>query len=73
MKVNEGDIVLVDESLEFSLCGNKFTAIVLWNCGFNRQPLLTKIDKWKPQWATYKSIVKVIDHIDLNRTELIRH
>lgn len=73
MKANEGDIVLVDESLEFPLGGKKFTAIVLWNCGFNRQPLLTKIDEWKPQWGTYKSIVKVIDHIDLNRTELIRH
>ena len=65
-ELKEGDCVLVHG---LSWDGKEriyepYQAIILWK-GLNNQPLITKIDEYKPHWSTYEDIVEVIGHVDL--------
>lgn len=63
--VKEGDICILDESVEYSILGEKpFGVLVLWN-GVNGQPLVTRTNEYRPFWTTYSQLVKVVRHIDL--------
>jgi hypothetical protein len=65
MKVKEGDICTLDESVEYSYCPiPPFQVLVLWN-GVNGQPLVTKLTGYKPFWTTYSQLVEITGHIDL--------
>lgn len=66
MKINEGDVVLIDEGLVYKGFERKYKAIILWK-GFNNQPLLTKVGEYRPHWGTYDSIADVIGHVDLQK------
>lgn len=66
MKINEGDVVLIDEGLVYNGYERKYKAIILWK-GFNNQPLLTEAGKYHPHWGTYASIADVIGHVDLKK------
>lgn len=64
--VTEGDMVRIHKSnWDFSKrIGEPYKAIVLW-CGINNQPLITNIDEYNPRWVTYKDIVEIVGHVDL--------
>lgn len=65
MKVIEGDICILDESVEYSYVSHEpYEILVLWN-GVNKQPLVTKTSEYKPFWTTYSQLTKVKGHIDL--------
>ena len=65
MIVKEGDICSLDESVEYSILGEKpFEVLVLWN-GVNGQPLVTRTNEYRPFWTTYSQLVEVVSHIDL--------
>lgn len=69
-KPQEGDIVIIDESLTYKYFAVKpYKALVIWN-GFNGQPLVTPLDRWNPVWNSYSSIAEVVGHVDLD--EFIR-
>lgn len=68
--VKPGDIVLIDTSKlsdNFVKITNpeKYKALVIWN-GFNDQPLITKLDEWRPVWSSYPEIVEVLGHINMD-------
>lgn len=65
MKADEGDIVIIDESLEYTFCTQRYKALIIFN-GFNNQPLITRLDGWRPIWGSYGQIAEIIGHIDLN-------
>ena len=60
-----GDIVHINMALVFPRSAYEYDAIVLWN-SFNNQPLLTKVGEYRPFWASYEEIEKVIGHIDID-------
>jgi len=63
--VKEGDICILDESVEYSILSEKpFEVLVLWN-GVNGQPLVTRTNEYRPFWTTYSQLVEVAGHIDL--------
>ena len=66
MMANEGDIVIIDESLEYSYFRRRYKALVIFN-GFNNQPLITRLGGWKPQWSSYSQIAEIVGHIDLGK------
>lgn len=64
--VKEGDVCMLDESVEYSINPKEpFYVIVLWN-GMNGQPLVTKCDKYNPFWSTYSQLTKKVSHIDMD-------
>ena len=65
IRVKEGDIVHINMELAYHGYKNEYDAIVLWN--FGRQPLLTRVGQYKPFWATYDEIERVIGHIDMEK------
>ena len=70
LNVNPGDIVLIDTSklgdrFVKITKPEKYQALVIWN-GFNVQPLITKLDEWRPFWSTYQEIVEVLGHINMD-------
>lgn len=65
MKANEGDIVIIDESLEYKFYTQRYKALIIYN-NFNNQPLITRLDEWRPIWSSYNQIAEIIGHIDLN-------
>ena len=66
MMAKTGDVVLIDESLVYKTMNRRYKAIVLWE-GFNNQPLLTEVGRYRPHWGTYESIAEIIGHIDLQQ------
>jgi len=65
MKVTEGDICVLDESVEYFYTPNEpYEVLVLWN-GVNNQPLVTRTGKYRPFWTTYSQLTKIKGHIDL--------
>ena len=66
MMANEGDIVIIDESLEYSYFRRRYKALVIFN-GFNKQPLITSLGEWKPVWSSYGQIAEIVGHIDLGK------
>lgn len=65
-RFTEGDIVHVNTGLVFKHFTKEYDAVLLWN-GYNNQPLLTELDKYRPHWASYNEIESVIGHIDLEK------
>lgn len=64
MNVREGDICVLDEKVEYPRFAHPpYKVLVLWN-GVNSQPLVTKLDEYKPFWTTYSQLVRVEKHID---------
>ena len=65
-KIKEGDICTLDESVAYSYNPHKpYEVVVLWH-GVNSQPLVTKLDAYKPFWTTYSQLIEVNRHIDLS-------
>ena len=66
--VSEGDVVMIQNTnWDYSeRVGKPFKAIILW-CGINGQPLITKMEEYKPFYTTYESIVKIDGHINLDK------
>ena len=64
MMANEGDIVIIDESLEYPYFRRRYKALVIFN-GFNKQPLITSLGEWNPVWSSYDQIAEIVGHIDL--------
>ena len=65
-KIKEGDICTLDESVEYLYNPHKpYEVVVLWH-GVNSQPLVTKLDAYKPFWTTYSQLIEVKRHIDLS-------
>lgn len=65
MNAIAGDIVIIDESLEYTFYTRKYKALIIFN-GYNIQPLITRLDEWRPIWSSYGQIAEIIGHIDLN-------
>ena len=70
MNVREGDICVLDEKYSFHFAHPPYKVLVLWN-GVNSQPLVTKLDEYKPFWTTYSQLVRVEKHIDCD--EVLSH
>ena len=65
MKVTEGDICILDESVEYFHTSHKtYEVLVLWN-GLNNQPLVTRRGEYRPFWTTYSQLTEIKGHIDL--------
>lgn len=61
--ISEGDICMLDESIEYVTSPNKpYPVLVLWN-GVNDQPLVTKLGGYEPFWASYSELSDKIGHI----------
>lgn len=64
-KVKEGDVILV-QKISFigkEKLGEPYKAIVLWTA--NQQPLITKCNKYCPEWIIYDYIIDIVGHVDL--------
>ena len=64
IKYKEGDVVHINMGLAYKTYTTEYDAVLLWN-GYGKQPLLTKVGEYRPFWATYEEIERVIGHIDL--------
>lgn len=68
--ISEGDICMLDESIDYVTSPNKpYPVLVLWN-GVNNQPLVTKLGGYKPFWTTYSQLSEKIGHIAIG-TEVL--
>ncbi len=68
--ISEGDICMLDESIDYVTSPNKpYPVLVLWN-GVNNQPLVTKLGGYKPFWTTYSQLSERIGHIAIG-TEVL--
>ena len=67
ISVKEGDICILDESVEYSCNPKKpYNVLVLWH-GVNNQPLVTRLGEYKPFWTTYSQLTTVLGNIVLNQ------
>lgn len=68
--ISEGDICMLDESIEYVTSPNKpYPVLVLWN-GVNDQPLVTKLGSYMPFWTSYSQLSEKIGHIAIG-TEVL--
>jgi len=64
-EIREGDIVEIDYITEYTKVHvNEGKALVIWK-GFNKQPLVRKLDTKTTTWDCYEHISKVVGHIDI--------
>lgn len=64
-EIREGDIVEIDYITEYTKEHiNEGKALVIWR-GFNRQPLVRKLNTKTTIWTSYERIAKVVGHVDI--------